>query len=305
MTRAAVAGGGALLAILILLLAPAAALGGWRAAFLAAGSVPAGAVMLLLIARLTGADWGAALLPLAGLAWMLLPAFVPVAVEQALFVTPPQHLAWWLAPPAFVLRGLLAIGLWWWLARALARNALSPLGAGLGLVAHGVVVTIVGTDWLLGTSPGQPNSAIGMAWVAAQVVAATGAACLIRLGTPALRRDLSFLLVAAALGLAYLLFMDFLIVWYGNLPARVGWYVARQAMPAALLPSAALLLGLALPIACVALVRTEGARGLAGAGALAGLVGVMLWMVGPSGLALPAAAGGAALAAALAPGRPA
>ena len=298
----AAAAGVVLLAVL-LARDPAAALAGWRAVFVALGAMPAGAVLLLLIARLTGADWGAALLPLAGAAWLLLPGFVPLVVQQALFVVPPPHLATWMAWPFFAGRGFIAIGLWWWLARRIARGGVSLLGAGLALVAHGIVLTIVGLDWLLGTSPSQPESAAAMVMVTIEVLAAAGAACLLRLGPAETRRDLSYLLLAAALGLAYLLFMDFLIVWYGNLPARVGWYVVRETMLWAALPSLALGLALALPIVCVGLIRGARAQAVAGGGALAGLLVGTVWIVGPpGGLALPAALAGAAVLAPLVPG---
>ena len=295
-----IAGVGAVLLAVLLVRAPAAALAGWRAAFLALGAAPVGAMLLLLIARLTGADWDAALRPVARMTWLLLPAFGPVVAEQALFVTPPPHLAVWLAWPFFAARGVGAIALWWWLARRLARGGMSPLGAGLALVAHGVVLTIVGTDWLLGDAPGQPQSAVAMVMVTMEVLAATALACLLRLGRERTRRDLSFLMIAAALGLAYLLFMDFLIVWYGDLPTRVGWYVARTAWPWAPLPSLALASGLALPIICVGLFRTDRARMVGGCGAITGLLLAAAWIAAPPiGLALLAMAASGLLAAAI------
>lgn len=250
----------------------AAVLAIWRVAFLALHAAIAGAVVLLCVARLTGADWDAALRPLARRAWLLAPAFLPLVVQQASFVPLPPHLTLWMAWPAFAARGLLAIALWAWL----ARMRPGPLGSGLGLVAHGIAVTIVGTDWLLGTAPSQPNSAIGMVMATMQVLGASAAACLLRLGPERIRRDLALLLLAACLGLAYLLFIDFLIVWFGDLPARVGWYAARAAGPWGALPPIALAVGLFLPIAATVLAR----RRLAGGAALAGLVVALAWVTG-------------------------
>ena len=265
----------------LLFAAPQATLAVWRALFLAAGSVPIGAVALLMIARLTGADWRAALVPFARPAPLLIAAVVPVIVQQALFVAPPAHLAGWLWWPAFAARSLIAIGIWCWLARSAVAGRLSQRGAAIGLVAHGLAVTIVGTDWILGVAPGQPQSAIGMVLVTMQLLAACAAACLLRTGDARVRRDLSFLLLAAALGLGYLLFMDFLSVWYGNLPQRVGGYVARGAMPWRWLPPAALGLGLAVPIAATAFGRDDRARRVAGGSALVGAVLIATWLVVP------------------------
>lgn len=288
--------GAAALAV-TLVVAPGAALAGWRAAFLAFTAVTVGAVALLLIARLTGAAWGEPLRPLAAPLWLLFPAFLPVVVHQALTVPRPLHLVLWLSWPLFLLRGLLAIGLWWWLGRLARAGGPAPLWAGLGLVAHGILLTIVGTDWLLGASPGQPESAVAMVWTTLGVLGACGAACLLELGPAAARRDLSFLLVAGGLGLAYLLFMDFLIVWYGELPGRIGWYVERTRFPWVALPPLALVAGLFVPVAGVGLVRTDAARRVAGGCALAAVLLVACWFVGPPvAWSLLAALGGAALA---------
>lgn len=307
MKRWPVAAAGLLVFGATLVGAPAAALAGWRAAFVALGVVPVGAVTLLLIARLTGAAWDAALQPLLRPLPWLLPAFVPVVIHQALVVPRPAHLAVWLSWPAFLLRGLVAIGLWWGLGRLVRQGGPSPLVAGLGLVAHGIVLTIVGTDWLLGSSPGQPQSAIAMVMTTMALLGACGSACLLRLGPDRARRDLSFLLLAAALGLAYLLFMDFLIVWFGNLPTRVGWYVTRTRFPWVALPTVALLVGLFGPILGIGLVRTDRGRQAAGAGALLALLAVGLWFCGPpaAGWAILAAIGAAVLGASAAPEQPA
>lgn len=284
--------------VALALFAPAALLGGWRAAFLVIEAVPAGAVVLMLVSRVTGADWSEALLPLARLAPWLLPAFVPVVLDQAIESVAPDHLALWLSPPLFAVRGVALIGFWWWLSRSAAR--LSPLAAGLALLVHGVAVTIVATDWIMGAAPGQPESAAAMVLTTIQIAAVGAVACLLRLGKEQTRRDLAKLVVAAVLGLAYLLFCDYLIVWYGDLPERVGWYVARQAMPAAILPPAALVIGLPLAIAGAAFPSSLAAR-LNGPAVLIALLGACLWLVaGSSGwMALAVAAAAATLAATL------
>ena len=281
MRRALVpAGAAGLLLLALLLWFPRETLAGWRAVFLAVGAVPVGATVLLLIARVTGADWTEALAPLARTTPLLLPAFVPVVIQQALLIDSAPH-PLWLAWPAFGLRGIAAIGLWWWLSHLAIRGRLSVLAAALGLVAHGIAVTVVGTDWILGASPGQPQSAIGMVLVTMEVLAACAAACLLGSGPAGVRRDLSRLLLAGGLGLGYLLFMDYLIVWYGNLPTRVGWYLARGLLPWRLLPSLALLAALAVPIVAVGFGRSARPLRIAGGSALVGVLLVAVWQVCP------------------------
>ncbi len=95
----ALAGAAALAALAIV--DPRSAADGWRAGFLLLSAPPIGAVALLLIARVVGADWDAALMPmLAALPWLGFLA-IPVVIGQALFHYPDGHLHLWLSPIAF------------------------------------------------------------------------------------------------------------------------------------------------------------------------------------------------------------
>jgi hypothetical protein len=263
-------------------IAPRAAADGWRAAFLWLSASPIGAIALLLIARVVGADWDAALKPMLGWTpWLALLA-IPLIVDQALFHWPDGHLHIWLSPPVFALRSAVAWAFWAWLARALARDRVLP--AGPLLLAHGLVVSVMGYDWLLGSAPAQPNSAAPMMLAVVQIGGASALACAAGFGSPPQRRDLAYLLVASALGLAYLLYIDFSIVWFGDLPAHVGWYAGRQGMPAAVLPGSALLIGLLVPILFVGLGRDDSSRRRAGVAALFALGLTLCWIAaGPAG----------------------
>jgi hypothetical protein len=263
-------------------IAPRAAADGWRAAFLWLSAPPIGAVALLLIARVVGADWDAALKPMLGWTpWLALLA-IPLIVDQALFHWPDGHLHIWLSPLAFALRLAVAWAFWAWLARALADGRVLP--AGPLLIAHGLVVSVMGYDWLLGSAPAQPNSAAPMILAVVQIGGASALACAAGFGSPTQRRDLAYLLVASALGLAYLLYIDFAIIWFGNLPAHVGWYAGRQVMPAAALPGSALLIGLLVPILFVGLGRDDSSRRRAGTSALLALGLALCWIAaGPAG----------------------
>lgn len=271
------------------IVAPRAAADGWRAAFLLLSAPPLGAVALLLVARLVGADWDAALTPLLpAVPWLALLA-VPVAIGQALFHWPDGHLHVWLSPPLFVMRSAIALAFWSWLALRLRRGRVAQPGP--MLFAHGLVVSVMGYDWLLGAAPAQPQSAVPMVLATMQIGGAAALACAAGWGGEVQRRDLAYLLLAAALGLAYLLYMDFVIVWFGNLPEHVEWYVDRQALPAVLLPGLAVAVGLVTPVLLVGIVRGDAARRWAGVAALAGLGLVADWFVagGVGWLALLAA----------------
>jgi len=177
---------------------------------------------------------------------------------------------------------MLALLFWSWTARAIACDGVTRPGP--LLLAHGLVVSVMGYDWLLGVAPAQPESAVPMVLAVMQIGGAAALACAVGLGTATQRRDLAYLLVACGLGLSYFLYIDFVIVWFGNLPEHVGWYVDRRIPPAAVLPGMALLLGLLAPILLVGLGRHDVARGWAGRLALVALGLIAVWIVaGPGG----------------------
>jgi hypothetical protein len=244
-----------------------------------------------------GADWHAALRSMLWpLPWLGFLA-IPVVIGQGLFHDPAGHLHFWLSPLAFAVRSVLALGFWWWTAGALARGTVSRPGP--LLLAHGFVVSVMGYDWLLGVAPAQPQSEAPMILATLQIGGAAALACAAGLGTLAQRRDLAYLLIACALGLAYFLFVDFVIIWFGNLPQHVGWYADRYRLPTALLPPLALLLGLIAPILLVGIGWSDRSRRQAGRSALIALGLAAVWIVaGPGGwIGL-----GAALAAVIAVG---
>lgn len=129
-----------------------------------------------------------------------------------------------------------------------------------------------------------------------QIGGAAAFVCAAGLGMFEQRRDLAYLVIACALGIAYLVYIDFVIVWFGNLPEHVGWYAARYDPPAVLLPALALLIGLFVPILLIGLGANDTARAWAGRCALIALGLIATWFVAASGgwLGLLAALAGVA-----------
>lgn len=263
----------ALVALLILVTRAEAVVRGVQVGFLLAGAPAIGAVLLLAIARLTGADWS----PLLRFPPML-ALVLPLGLLAMLANTAPlpDHLRLWQHPIATALRAGAGLAALWWVGGRIGRGAPEAM-AGLLLASYALLVTPIGADWLLPGEPGHPVSAIGMMLFVQQIIGATALLLLLPLGGERLRSDMAKLLVAAALGLCYLSFMDYLIVWFGNLPARVPFYLARNTPGSAVLVITALLLDLAVPITALSLAPAELGRRLAGGGALAGLWLFDLW----------------------------
>ena len=234
-----------------------------------------GSVLLLAIARLTGAGWDVLRVPAR---WaVLLPAVALLGIAQ-LASPPPPHLETWLAWWAVALRGLVAGGAFAFAASRLLHGGGETL-AGVTLALYAALVTPIASDWMLGQAPGHPVSAVGMMMFVESIGTAAALPLALGLGDLPFRRDMAKLGVAAALGLAYLAYMDFLIVWFGNVPARVGFYLERGTPAMSLLASGALLVGLAAPIASLSLVGGERGQRIAGVTLLAGAVLFNIWWV--------------------------
>lgn len=269
--------------VVILMVAPVAAATGWRLAFVTAGAPIAGAVVMLLIARLVGADWPW-FAPLAAAMPVLVIGAVGIGIIQ-LAAPPPAHLGLWQQPVAVGVRAILATGGLAWVGARLRRGA-SVTFAAVALAIYAIVSTAMGSDWLLGGAPGHAVSAIGMMIATQEIGAACAVVLLFGWGDERFRRDMGNLLVAAALGLSYMIYMDFLILWYGDVPAKISWYVERATPLLDVVVGLALVCGLFAPIAARAWIGGRAGQRIAGASALLGLVLIDMWWVHAGPLAV-------------------
>jgi len=248
----------------------------WRIALLTAAAPIIGSVLLLAIARLTGARW-TGIDRLGSLAAWLVAGGALLGLGQ-IGVDAPVHLKPWMSWWGVGLRMGLA-GLVMAYAAGRLRAAASTTFAGVTLALYTALATPLASDWMLGQVPGHPVSAIGMMLTVEAIAAAAAVMLVAGWGTLPTRQDLSRLMVAALLGLGYLTFMDFLIIWFGNLPSRVGFYLDRSTPVMVALVWAAVLSGLVAPVGLLSLVRGERGRRAAGGAALVGLLLFNCWWV--------------------------
>ena len=254
-----------------------------------------GSVGLLLIHVLTGGDWGRALRPallaasrrLPLMAVLLLPVLVgvgtlfPWADAQAADPNLEQQ-RWWLDVPFFVVRAVLVVGLWLWLAhgvrRRLATSAAGAFAAG-GLILYGVTVSVAAIDWVASLVPRWHSTTLGILVGTAQLLAAAGLAVWLSvarrdnasaLWTPRRLNDLGSILMVLVLAWGYLAFMDYLTAWIADLPSETVWYLPRVKTGWRWLGAFLVLFHLALPFA-VLLSRQAKQR-------VAWLAGVALWL---------------------------
>lgn len=314
-------------AVLALILAAAAAVGlaalgiafgavaaqGWLCAFVLVATAPLGSLALLLVHGVTGGRWGhdlaPAAIPAARCIPLLLLAVVPVLVFRPFIYQwhelgrPEDVFRFYLNPPFFDARTVIALAIWSALAWSEAWR--SQLLAGLGLIVHLILMTFIPADWVLTLSPGAVSAGFGLGFGIEQIAAAL--AFFAVLGTQGddarANRDLAGMLVASLLGTMYFVYMQFLVIWYGNGPEKVHWYAVRAEGGWQVLALAAFLVGAAFPFLAVLNPFVRGARSalrLVGGLVLGGIAMHVAWLTAPAfGAVSLAPAGLAVLAMAL------
>ena len=220
----------------------------WLAGTVSLGLLPLGALAALMTFGLTGGAWGEAAAPV----WRALAATLPLF---ALAMTPLlfglDTLFPWTAPvhslPDVVARKTLYLNLPFlfarlalyfalWLGFAFALGVWTrrrPAGAGVcaaGLIALLYSMTFFGFDWLLSLEPKFYTDVFGL-WLCVTAAAAACAlgllVCVVSTAPESAHADLAALLLSLILGWAFLAFAQYIIIWSGNLPDEIRWYLER------------------------------------------------------------------------------
>jgi hypothetical protein len=225
-----------------------------------------GCLAVLMLQYLTGGAWGIAIrrllesaartLPLTAIAFVPLALGLPhlyewthrdvVAKDELL-----QKKALYLNVPFFLSRAVLYFALWLliaWLLNRLSRaqdtnpdravtRRLQLTGAG-GLVVYALTVTFASIDWVMSLEPHWFSTMYGVIFMVAQALGglALAVATLVLLShrqplagfiQPRHLHDLGKMLFAFVMFWAYVSYSQYLIVWSGNLPEEIPWYLAR------------------------------------------------------------------------------
>jgi hypothetical protein len=278
------------------------------------GGITLGSLSILLLHNLTGGAWGraarpslraaAATLPLVALLFLPIAfyaeAIYPWAFPSAAADPIIEHKRAYLNVDAFRIRAGVYFGVWMALGLFVAwqsRRTIEPdsklhrrlrrlSGQGLGL--HGLAVTFASIDWMMSLEPHWFSTIYGVIVFGAQGLSAHAWALFItalslKSAPPAqleanrdALHDLGKLLLGYLMFWAYVSFSQFLIIWYGNLPEEVGWYLRRFEHPWGLMALAIVFLHFALPF--VVLLSREVKRRPAAIAGVAALILAMHWI---------------------------
>jgi hypothetical protein len=226
-----------------------------------------GSLALLMLVHLTGGDWGHAIRRVleAGsrTLWLMIVLFVPVifgmsrlyiwarpgdvARDPKLQRITQLYLTHW----AFIGRAAIYFAIWGVLVFLLTRwsaaqdspplRPRSPLFRSLsapGLVLYGFTISFAAIDWVMSLDPRWISTIYGMIFIAGEALSAlcfvvVVVAILIRYQPmseymkPSYIHDYGNLMLAFIMLWAYFSFSQWLIIWAGNLPDEISWYMTR------------------------------------------------------------------------------
>jgi len=228
-------------------------------------SIAVGALVFLSLMAVANASWHVVLkripeavslaLPVGALGLVLVLPGLSVVYPWAAAEAGADHLLHekhaWLNAPAFAVRMVALLGVWWAFAAGLRRTSLrqdvdGQVGhtrravalSALCLVVVGVTFSMASFDWLMSTEPHWFSTIYALYSIAGALAAGTAA---ITLAVLALRRaglmpelteshlhDLGKLTFGFCTLWAYMWLSQYLLIWYANLPEETSYYLARE-----------------------------------------------------------------------------
>lgn len=215
-------------------------------AWIAWGAIPIGALIVFLTSYLVRRRWTEALHPIFVATTGVLPvvalAFIPVLLFMkdiypaiADGASLPPFRARWFMPWFFVLRTVVYftvwIGLAEWLRRSWRNDEAMVRAASAGAIIGVLLISFAGIDWIESLEPEFHSSIYGLLYLSFTLVAGTAfviGAGLLRARSIGPSRGYSGLLLGVLLLWCYLHAMQYIVIWSGNIPKEVTWYLARS-----------------------------------------------------------------------------
>jgi hypothetical protein len=227
-----------------LVLAPRQALIAWLVCWLGWGSIPIGALALLMLVALIPGSWrrlyaqplvlGTTLVPLVAIAMIPLLVGVELIYPWTANGATAGYAAFkavWLSTGFFVVRTvvyLLALTLIAWALLAASPRMRGPIAAA-GVIAYALIGSLIGIDFAESTQPEFHSSIYGLLALTNQWLAGISFAILLGLWSSDGKAPLAAagVLVTALLMWGYMHAMQYIVIWAGNIPAEAGWYIER------------------------------------------------------------------------------
>lgn len=236
-------------------LAPDAFFRAYLIGFLFWSGIALGSLAVLCLHQFVGGEWGFVirrLLEASSRTILWLPLFfAPVLLGLSrLYPWTGTNETSYLSTDFFLVRAAIYLTAWVVFAHQLNRlsreqergerswvNRLQTLGA-VGMLVYALTITFASVDWVMSLEPDWHSTVYGLGFMVGQALAAFAFVIpmlsrLSRFEPMASRvreshfHDLGNLLLAFVLLWAYLAFSQYLIIWSGNIPDEISWYLHR------------------------------------------------------------------------------
>ena len=143
---------------------------------------------------------------------------------------------WYLNWPFAIVRAIVYFVAWFVIARSLFAPRIRRSAVAAALLVLFATANLAATDWIIALTPRWHSSDFGLRWCVNGLLTAAAAIVFIQSRTRRetnaeqllLRIDGANLIFALNLGWIYLLFVDYITAWSGNLPSEAMWYVPRM-----------------------------------------------------------------------------
>jgi hypothetical protein len=229
-----------------LLIDPRATIASYLAAWFAVSAIPIGALGVLFTTYLVRGGWTQDLQEPLSRAALIAPVvgllFIPVLIGMAAIypwaasaADLPAFKSAYLAPLFFWLRTVCYFAIWTmlalWARRAYGDRARMERAAAAGLIVWALTVSLAGIDWLESVEPKFHSSVYGLLVLSFTLLAAFvfGLLAVLLSARPRQMANTAYagVLLSVLLLWGYLHAMQYIIIWAGNIPDEVTWYVVR------------------------------------------------------------------------------
>ena len=220
-------------------------LASYLVAWTAVSSISIGALGVIFTSYLVRAGWTQDIqepLSRAALAMPLVALlFVPVLIGMHVLypwtsgIALPPFKAAWFVPWLFVLRAIAYFAIWSalavWAARASGDPAAMQRSASAGLIVWALTASLAGIDWSESVEPEFHSSIYGLLVLDFDLLGGLAFAMMVVLWRRAPRQmsntAYAGVLLSTLLLWAYMHAMQYIIIWAGNIPDEVSWYLRR------------------------------------------------------------------------------
>jgi len=227
-----------------LVFAPRDALVAWLVCWLGWGSIPIGALAVLMLVALIPGTWrhlygrplvlGTTLMPLVAIAMIPLLVGVELIYPWTAAGATSGYAAFkaaWLSTGFFVVRTigyLILLSLIAWALLAAPPRLRAPIAAA-GVILYAIIGSLIGIDFGESTQPGFHSSIYGLLALTNQWLAGISFAILLGLWGTEGKAPLAAagVLVTAILMWGYMHAMQYIVIWAGDIPAEARWYIER------------------------------------------------------------------------------